>query len=290
MSSLFITGASGFTGQHLARMAEERGIEVFALKADLLDRQALRDELYAINPLQIFHLAAISSVEHGNHEEFYKVNVVGTLNLLECLVEMKRSPRRVFLTSTANVYGDAGVKLIDENLYANPVNHYGASKLAMESLAKIYYDKLPIIIGRPFNYTGVGQGSNFLIPKIVKSFAQNAGPIELGNTDIVREFNDVRDICEIYLELMRTGSVGETYNICSGRALSLENVLSLISNISGFKLEIVQRTKYKRVNDIHTLVGSPEKVLDRIGGYNFRPITETLEWMYSAEASTFKSG
>ena len=107
-----------------------------------------------------------------------------------------------------------------------PANDYAVSKLAMEYLAKTYSVRLPLIICRPFNYTGVGQAEAFLLPKIVAHVRKGATEIELGNLDVARDFSDVRDVSSIYARLIQTpAAVGATLNICSGKAYTLREVL-----------------------------------------------------------------
>jgi nucleoside-diphosphate-sugar epimerase len=111
----------------------------------------------------------------------YDINFFGTLNILDALVELGQRPAKIVLASSANVYGNPPVEVIDESVCPMPVNHYAISKLAMEFMARTYFDRLNILITRPFNYTGVGQGDNFLIPKIVRHYQEGKTEIELGN-------------------------------------------------------------------------------------------------------------
>jgi nucleoside-diphosphate-sugar epimerase len=103
----------------------------------------------------------------------------------------------------------------------------------MEYMAKLWMDFLPIVITRPFNYTGKGQSESFLLPKIVSRFQRKAEVIELGNLDTSRDFSDVRSVAYAYRRLLETKPVGQTVNVCSGKATSLREVLGLVQEIAG---------------------------------------------------------
>ncbi|MBP8005735.1 MAG: NAD-dependent epimerase/dehydratase family protein, partial [Acinetobacter sp.] len=218
---ILITGAAGFTGLFFRSAAETAGHRVMPLQADLTEKAAVRAEVLQAAPDAVVHLAAISFVGHADDTAFYGVNVVGTTNLLDALSSLPIKPSKVLLASSANVYGNCDASPITEAQLPTPVNHYATSKLAMEHMALTYADRLPVVITRPFNYTGPGQAPQFLIPKLVSHFASRAGRIELGNLHVEREFNDVRMVCDAYLRLLATGVPGQTYNVCTGQAYTL---------------------------------------------------------------------
>ena len=205
---ILLTGAEGFTGRHFSIAASKAGYEVFALKADLTNSEALSAEVKMVSPAYVLHLAAISAVTHADEEAFYRVNVFGTQNLLRALSKLDYLPEKVLLASSANVYGNSLESPITEKVYPSPVNHYAMSKLAMELMSRAYFQGLPIVIARPFNYTGPGHDTRFVIPKIVEHFKRCAPEIELGNLDILREYNDVRMVCQVYLGLLKSGIAG----------------------------------------------------------------------------------
>lgn len=279
---LLLTGAEGFTGRHLTQAARAAGYEVVALSSDLTDAPALAAEVMAIAPTHVAHLAAISAVTHADEEVFYRVNLFGTLNLLKALVALPKRPKQVLLASSANVYGNHGGAAITETVCPKPVNHYAMSKLAMEHMAANYADQLPLVMTRPFNYTGVGHDLRFVIPKIVDHFVRKAPVIELGNLDVYREYNDVRQVCDVYLKLLDTGVAGEIYNVCSGRAVSLREVLSLMTEISGWQPEVRVNPAFVRANEIHTLAGAPEKLTACIGPVSGGDLKSLLTWMLQA--------
>ena len=276
---LLLTGAAGFTGHFFREAAEKQGHHVLELKSDLTDKTAVFNEVSKVVPEAVVHLAAISFVGHADEAAFYGVNVIGTVNLLSALNSLRQKPQKVLITSSANVYGNCNVSPIDEKEQPRPLNHYAMSKLAMEKMSLNYSQTLPIIITRPFNYTGLGQDQNFLIPKLVRHYSEFATYIQLGNIDIEREFNDVRMVCSAYLELLDKGHPGEIYNICTGKAFSLRHVMDILENLTGHKINININPDLIRANEIKSLYGNPEKLFACTGQLNEITLEETLKWM-----------
>lgn len=276
---ILVTGATGFTGRYFAAAAKKSGHLVSALQADLTDQVAVAKEVMNVAPNAVVHLAGISFVGHTNDTAFYGVNVVGTMNLLAALAALPIRPSKVLLASSANVYGNCEVSPISEDQPTAPVNHYAMSKLAMESMARSYFDRLPIVITRPFNYTGPGQSVEFLIPKLVEHFTKRATAIELGNLYVEREFNDVRMVCDAYLGLLDKGQSGEIYNVCSGRPYTLQQVIEILSKITGHHLDVNVNPAFVRKNEVHRLCGNPNKLLMCLDGLQQPKLHDTLLFM-----------
>lgn len=289
-----ITGLRGFTGYYMAQEltaagyrvygtvmpGEELGPDIVAL--DLCDRDAVARMVDEVQPDVVAHLAGIAFVAHSDAELIYRVNVVGTRNLLEALAAGKHRPTSVLLASSANIYGNASVPVIDESVPPAPANDYAVSKLAMEYMARLWMDKLPITIARPFNYTGIGQAENFLLPKIVSHFRRNEKRIELGNLAIARDFSDVRMVARAYRRLLAVAPAGEAFNVCSGASHSLANLIDMMSEIAGYHIDVHVNPAFVRANDVLTLSGSNSKLTAVIGQLDPTPLSETLRWMYLA--------
>ncbi|HJV88141.1 MAG TPA: GDP-mannose 4,6-dehydratase [Noviherbaspirillum sp.] len=287
---VLLTGANGFTGKYVRAELEAAGYTVIGAVVgapsgphevilDITSPDNCRRVMETVRPDYLVHLAAISFVQHADVEAFYRVNVIGTLNLMQAVADAKLSPQRVLVASSANIYGNARVGVITEEQPPEPVNHYATSKLAMEYMVRTWCDRLPIVITRPFNYTGVGQAPHFLIPKIVSHFRQRAAMIELGNLDVQRDFSDVRMVAHAYRCLLERDSAGEVVNICSGRPYSIRDILDLMRDIAGYEIDVRVNPAFVRQSEVKTLVGSVDKLRRLIGDFETIPLEETLRWM-----------
>lgn len=287
--TILITGAKGFTGLYLQDAAQKAGLKVVSLTSNLNDIESLEKEVLTAKPDYVAHLAGISFVASKDHEAFYRVHALGTSNLLQALTKLENAPKKILLASSATVYGNSINHLSTEDQTLSPIDHYATSKVAMEEMAKTFFNRLPILIARPFNYTGVGQKGNFLIPKLVDHFAKRKLFIELGNLNIEREFNDVNMICDAYLKLLEFGSANEIYNICSGQARSLQFVMDTLKKITGHDIEIRVNPDFVRASEVHRMVGNPEK-LNRLLASNgismqIPRLEDTFKSMLSAASS-----
>ncbi len=135
---------------------------------------------------------------------------------------------------------------------------------------------------RPFNYTGVGQHENFLLPKIVSHFRRNAREIELGNLNIARDFSDVRIVSQAYRRLLAVAPAGQAFNICSGTAHSLDEVLGMMETIAGYRIDVKVNPAFVRANDVLRLTGNRAKLDAAIGAVEPIALADTLRWMYLA--------
>lgn len=299
MFKVLITGIRGFTGRYLATELSAQGYDVSGLvhaksasdldcgwnihACDLGDIAGLSKIIEQVQPDMVAHLAAIAFVAHGNVDSIYQTNLLGTRNLLEALVRANIRLKSVLLASSANIYGNGTGGVLTESTPPAPANDYAVSKLAMEYVAALYANRLPIVIARPFNYTGVGQSEDFLLPKIISHIRHRSPTIELGNLDVARDFSDVRRVVRYYRRLLECPvAVGETFNVCSGQAHTLKQVLDMACTIAGFALNVQVNPAFVRANEVKILVGCAAKLESVVGKEADIALIDTLRWMIEA--------
>lgn len=289
-----ITGINGFTGRYMAAELRAHGYEVIGLgsqpnsqpgyyQVDLNDAAGLNTLMEDLQPDFIVHLAALAFVGHGVADDFYRVNLIGTRNLLSAIASASKPPECVLLASSANVYGNASAGVLHEATAPAPANDYAVSKLAMEYMAGVWNTRLPIVITRPFNYTGVGQAENFLLPKIVSHFRRGEAVIELGNLDVWRDFSDVRAVVAAYRGLLEAKPVGQTINVSSGVTHSLREVIEMCESISGHTIEVQVNPAFVRANEVKTLCGDNSRLRSIVGDWQSPALRSTLEWMLAID-------
>ena len=294
-SRVLITGINGFTGRYVAARFLAEGYEVAGLgsqdqyagpeaavayrQADLMDADGLAAAVKSLAPDVVVHLAAIAFVGHADAAAFYQVNLLGTRNLLTALRASGKRLGAVILASSANVYGVSRGGALAETMPPAPANDYAVSKLAMEHMAGTFASDLPIIVTRPFNYTGRGQSESYIVAKCVGHVRRRAPVIELGNIDVSRDFSDVRALAEAYLGLARLAPVGRTVNICSGVPHSLRDILEMAQEQAGHRIEVRVNPAFVRANDIPSLTGDPTLLHSLLPGFRTPPLAETIGWM-----------
>jgi nucleoside-diphosphate-sugar epimerase len=294
-ATVLVTGSRGFTGVWVRQLFEHMGYRVVGLvqaeptekevAGDLLDPPSLAIAVLEANPDYVIHLAGIAFVAHNDPLDMYRVNLFGTLNLLQAIYDSGKRPRKIIIASTSNVYGSNPGQIVGEDQPAAPVNHYGMSKLAMEHLSRVWLNRLPIVITRPFNYTGPGQSEQFLIPKIVQHFMRNEPKIRLGNLEVEREFNDVRSVAYFYLKLMEDAPPGTIVNLCSGVGHRLWDVLQMVEQMTGHTLEVVVDPSLVRANELRVLVGNPSFINQLVKDAPVLHLRDTLKSMLNVSHS-----
>lgn len=283
-----VTGASGFVGHYLVAALRESGAEALAcggphdsdqaLTIDLSDVATIRAAIDAARPTHVFHLAAQTFVPDSlaSPEATYRANVIGTALVAQVVREYaaanERAPRLLF-TSSAEVYGARAPRdfPLQESLDLHPGNPYAASKAAAEAilLGETRSFGLDAVIVRAFNHIGPGQSDRFVVPSFASQLARiarGASPVLLvGNVDVARDFLDVRDVVRAYIALARDGERGETYNVCSGNAVTIRDVLRELVTIARVPVEIREDPSRLRPSDAPIFVGSAQKLRERTG-------------------------
>ncbi len=281
---ILLTGSKGFTGPYLLRALTQRGHNVCSLKSDLLNSKDVESEVKSINPDHVFHLGGLSHLTSNKPEELYRVNTIGSLNLLSALNKFCKNTKSIFVASTAYVYGTTEFA-ISENYPLFPDSHYAMSKLSMEYLCRANSDRIKIIVFRPFNYIGKGQSTDFFVPKLIKLFKEKQKTIELGNLNIEREFNDVYWFVSVLVALLEIPDTEGTFNICSGISHKLTNIVGILIEISGYNPHIESKNKLVRKGEKIKICGDPTKLFKLLNSHNRLPqipsIESTLAAMYS---------
>lgn len=318
---VFITGIEGFVGSHLARHLADRGHEVsgiyfvepvadlsFARTAhcDVRDAARLRQELAAAAPDAVIHLAAISSVviAEQNLADTFDINVRGTLNLLEALrtlgdtIPHRVSGPRVLLVSSCEVYdrsaGNGGK--LDERAAVKPLNHYSFTKLSMEHVGRYFFERfdMDVVTLRPFSHTGPGQSTNFVFPSVARQIAEaEAGrrepEIAVGNTDVSRDYTDIRDICAAYVLALEKAAQGETYNITSEQVLKIGDGIHQLVALSRVPIAMKVDAGRQRKESL-LLAGSSSKFRAATGWQAEYNIGQTLRDLLEFERKRLADG
>ena len=248
-----------------------------AIQADLLDASDIAAAVRDTSPAHVVHLAAISFPGHAQVNEIYRINLEGSLNLLSALAAAGCGRAGVLLASTGTIYGNTESDALDETAALAPSTHYAVSKLAMEYMAGMFGSTMPVTIVRPFNYTGPGQREPFLVPKIVRHFAERADVVELGNIEVVRDFLDVRVVVDVYRRLLDTkGRGNDVYNLCSGRGVAVVDIVRTLETITGQTMTIEVNPDFVRSGEPRRIVGSPARLRAAIGDFPLIPLATTL--------------
>ena len=278
---VWLIGADSFTGTHLLPSLERNKYQVDISEVDITDKEQVSEAMFRIEPDYIISLAAISFVPDDGDESIYAVNTFGAQNILAACLKLPKKPKNIILASSANIYGVQKQEQVDENSIPNPVNHYGCSKWSMEQIAQTYSEQLNITITRPFNYTGIGQDSKFLVPKIVEHFIKKTTVLKLGNIDVWRDFSDVRWIIEAYTKLLSRQNQGLTrVNLCSGNLISIREIIDVLQQITDHQITVETDIDLVRKADIHRQCGNNKKLFELLPNLSsVIELKETLKWM-----------
>ncbi len=291
---VLISGVAGFAGSHLAELLISHGIDVYGLvmpggplanlngirtdpgraarlhlvEADIVQEEELVRVVADTRPEQVYHLAAASSVRQSLQDPgvTFRVNVLGTRNLLEAIRRAGFTPR-ILIVGTAESYGASANKVtpLREDDPLLPVSPYGASKAVAEVLACRYGRPggLEIVRVRPFPHTGPRQDPRFVMSDWARQLTEiEAGRrpprLEVGNLEIRRDVSDVRDVVAAYVLALEKGEAGAVYNVCTGRAYTLREVLDALIGLTRLTVEVVVDPGRLRPIDIKVLAGTAQ--------------------------------
>ena len=294
-----VTGAAGFAGSHvldlLAAGATDRvawhrpgtapvpGDGTIRWQAvDILDRAAVREAIRAMQPQAVYHCAGAAHVGQAwdTTTATLATNVRGTHHVLRAL-ERSGVEARVFVPSSALVYASAD-RALDEDQPLRPSNPYGLSKLAQEMLGVRSNGRLRVTIARPFNHIGPRQDPYFVASGFARRIADiEAGRwepvISVGNLDARRDLMDVRDTVRAYQIIMERGQPGRPYNVCSGNAIAIRDLLERLIARARVPVEVKVDPARYRPNDTPLLLGDPARMRDELGWSAQIPMERTLD-------------
>jgi GDP-4-dehydro-6-deoxy-D-mannose reductase len=289
MKKALVIGASGFVGAHLLEQLTATGKYVVhatktkdesmryqgaeAYDLDMLDAEAVKALLRKVRPDHIFHLAAQSSVARSwtDPAQTYDVNVKGGVHLLEAVRALLYAPR-LLLIGSGEEYGYIGADEgpVGEDHVVRPTNPYAATKASQNMLGRIYAEayRMDVLMVRAFNHFGPGQSTVFVVSDLCKQVAEiekglRPPVLKVGNLSARRDFTDVRDVVRAYVLLMEAGKPGETYNVGSGTAIAVKDLLDIILSLTTAKVRVeLDETKLRPVDmpviaaDIRRLVAA----------------------------------
>jgi GDP-4-dehydro-6-deoxy-D-mannose reductase len=305
---VLVTGAGGFVGGHLVRALRADGHRVFAaaqeghplpasadevswLPLELTSSDSLARAMDQARPEAVFHLAAQSSVGESFADPLgtWETNATGTLRLVQALPQ----GARFLFVSSAEVYGvvPEAEQPIAETRALRPTNPYAASKAAAEmAVAQAAARGIHAVITRSFNHTGPGHDPRFALASFARQLAAvRAGEAEpvlrVGNLEARRDYLDVRDVIAAYRLLLERGTPGEVYNVATGVAHSMRELVEMMIDVSGTGARLEVDPERVRPVDVPLLQGDPAKL--RALGWEPRiPIRRTLSDLLESEAST----
>jgi GDP-4-dehydro-6-deoxy-D-mannose reductase len=296
---ILITGGTGFVGTHLVRFLKSRSSQLVVAssaadesvqapgieyrKLDIRNRDQVESLMRKLNPHLVYHLAGISEVgiSRSNPRLTFEVNVAGSFNVFEAAMNLP-SPPRILNISTSQVYARSS-GLLSEGSPISPENPYAATKAMTELLTVQYRDYLDggIITTRPFNHTGPGQAPTFVLSSVGKQLAAIelglAPPrLKVGNTAVIRDFTDVRDIVVAYDLLLEKGTLGDVYNVCSGRPVLLADAIREFQRNCGTSVTVEVDESRVRTSDVISVVGDHRKICAATGWEPEIPLETTI--------------
>lgn len=275
-------GVDSFTGRYLKQAFERNGVSVvgttlsknLSTDCDITDYHQCVQFIKANNPDYVVNLSGISFVPFSDYKKIYEVNFSGAINILRACED--HAPNcRLLLISSGQLYAQ-NPNAINESGCLEISNHYSVSKNAMEMATKL--SSLNVRIARSFNYTGVGQSNQFLIPKIISHFKEKRDCIILGDTNVLRDFSDVRDIVNAYVSILVSNTNDQLFNVCSNSVYSISDIINFLNHECGYTINVKESKEFKRSNVIPCVKGDNSR-LSSLGWNPSHTLFDTLKWM-----------
>jgi len=319
MKNILVTGAGGFIGSHLTELLVEKGFNVKAFvhynswnKWGWLDTSLIKNKVeIIIGDIRdydsvyeamkgcdtVFHLAALIGIPYSyvSPQAYIKTNIDGTYNILQAA--RQQGIEKVLVTSTSETYGTAQYVPIDEKHPMVGQSPYSATKIAADQLSISYYKSfdLPVKIVRPFNTYGPRQSARAIIPTVISQILNGEKSLKLGNLSPTRDLTFVKDTANGFYEIACTeGLFGEITNIGMSEEITIGNLVSLIADLIGAKVEIISDEQRIRPDksEVERLFCDNKKI---IMNTSWKPsytldsgLKETINWI-SNNLSYFKS-
>lgn len=275
---VLVTGGQGFVGAHLLRLLDD----AVAPEVDVTDQVALRAAVHELRPRAVVHLAALSQVSDSWRDPatVWQVNAVGTVNLLES-VRGECDDARVLVVSTGEVYGRADVVPTPETAEPRPLSPYAASKAAAEVAAcQAGRSDLDVVVARAFQHEGPGRDDRFAVGSWTLQLAEleraGGGVLRVGNLDVERDLTDVRDVCRAYQALLDPAVPAGVYNVASGRAVALRDVVARLVALCRVPVTVEPDPERMRASDVPVVSGDPSKLHAATGWKPEIPLERTL--------------
>jgi GDP-4-dehydro-6-deoxy-D-mannose reductase len=260
---ILVTGARGFVGRHVIEQARDRAVDVVPSEIDLRDADAVGQLVQEVAPTSVIHLAESRAESADDDLRALEDNLRMTLNVLRSLARLP-APRTLLAAGSAAQYGLASRARLSESAPTVPVSPRGEAKCVLERACTTWLNHdVRVVWTRSFNHIGPGQGAETPVGawtrQAVAAEAAGGGTIRTGTLDVVRDFLDVRDVADAYLDLVASDAEG-VVNVCSGRPVELRSLAELVADRARVPIELVQDTALLRGADPQFVVGDPERL------------------------------
>ena len=298
MNKYLITGVSGFVGRYFVEYLKKTepsamvmGVDITPScdwvteyqKLNLTDAKSVELVINEFKPNYILHLASISSVGQSWQDPIgcFQNNTTIMLNILDAIVKNKLKTR-ILSVGSSEEYGNGDMPL-KEDMLLNPQNPYAVAKVSQELLGKLYAQNMDVdvLMTRSFNHIGPHQNERFVVPSFIRQLVNISQGAEnkmlVGNIEVARDFTDVRDVVDAYYKILHKGKRGEVYNVCTGKAVKLRDIIDIAEDILGIKANVEIDVSRLRPNDVMLIEGDDSKIKQELGWEPQYNIKQTIK-------------